>query len=108
MNGVTLIVFMLLVTALMRNVALIALLVAIFAETTIGMNIPVLYLLTPITMANSYACMLPMKTPPNAIVSASGHIRVRRMARVGVLINTVAIVLRILLFQFFIPLFFLI
>jgi hypothetical protein len=44
MNGVTLIVFMLLVTALMRNVALIALLVAIFAEITIGMNIPVLYL----------------------------------------------------------------
>jgi sodium-dependent dicarboxylate transporter 2/3/5 len=106
MNGVTLIFFMLLMTELMRNVALIALLVTVFTEITIGMNTPNLYLLTPITMANSYACMLPMKTPLNAIVSPNGHIRVDRMARVGVLINKVAIVLRILLFQFFILLFF--
>lgn len=88
-------------TALMRNVGLIAVLVAVVAGITIGINIPVLYLLTPITMANSYACMLSMATPQNAIVFASAHIKINQMARVGVLINAIAIVLRILLFHYF-------
>jgi sodium-dependent dicarboxylate transporter 2/3/5 len=99
---------MLLMTELMRNVGLIAVSVAVFAGITICINIPVLYLLTPITMAKSYDCILPMATPQNTIVFASGHIKIHQMARVGVLINAIAIVLRILLFQFFIPLFFLI
>jgi len=62
------------------------------------MNIPVLYLLIPVTMASSCAFMLPMATPSNAIVLASGHIKIPQMARVGILINAIDIVLLILLF----------
>ncbi|TXD62608.1 SLC13/DASS family transporter [Polaribacter sp. IC066] len=106
LTAVTLIVLMLFMTELMSNVALIAVLAPVVAGIAIGMNIPVLYLLIPVTMASSCAFMLPMATPPNAIVFASGHIKVHEMARVGVIINVIAVVLLILLFKFFIPLFF--
>jgi sodium-dependent dicarboxylate transporter 2/3/5 len=106
LTATTLIVLMLFMTELMSNVALIAVLAPVVAGIAIGMNIPVLYLLIPVTMASSCAFMLPMATPPNAIVFASGHIKVHEMARVGALINIIAILLLILLFRFFIPLFF--
>jgi sodium-dependent dicarboxylate transporter 2/3/5 len=50
--------------------------------------------------------MLPMATPPNAIVFASGYIKVYQMARVGIVLNLISVVLLILLFQFVIPLLF--
>jgi sodium-dependent dicarboxylate transporter 2/3/5 len=37
--------------------------------------------------------MLPVATPPNAIVFASGHLSVPRMARAGILLNLIAVVL---------------
>jgi sodium-dependent dicarboxylate transporter 2/3/5 len=97
---------MLLMTELMRNIGLIAVLVAVAAGIAIGMNFSVLYLLIPVTMAISCVFILPMAIPQNTIVFASGHIKVYQMVRVGVLVNAIAIVLRILLFQFFILLFY--
>ena len=97
---------MLFMTELMSNVALVAVLAPVVAGIAIGLEIPILYLLIPVTMASSCAFMLPMATPPNAIVFASGYIKVSEMARVGVLLNFIAIGLLILMFQFVIPLFF--
>ncbi|MEQ8418378.1 MAG: anion permease, partial [Arenibacter algicola] len=57
-------------------------------------------------IASSCAFMLPMATPPNAIVFASGYIKVYQMARVGIVLNLISVVLLILLFQFVIPLLF--
>ena len=101
-----LILLMLFMTELMSNVALIAVLAPVVAGIAIGLEIPILYLLIPVTMASSCAFMLPMATPPNAIVFASGYIKVHEMARVGVLLNLIAVALLILLFQFIIPLVF--
>jgi sodium-dependent dicarboxylate transporter 2/3/5 len=50
--------------------------------------------------------MLPMATPPNAIVFASGHIQVHQMARVGFILNCLSILLLLLVFQFVMPLLF--
>jgi len=101
-----LILLMLFMTELMSNVALIAVLAPVVAGIAIGLDIPILYLLIPVTMASSCAFMLPMATPPNAIVFASGFIKVHQMARVGIILNLIAVALLILLFQFGLPLLF--
>ena len=101
-----LILLMLFMTELMSNVALVAVLAPVVAGIAIGLEIPVLYLLIPVTMASSCAFMLPMATPPNAIVFASGYIKVHQMARAGIILNLIAVGLLILLFQYGIPLVF--
>jgi sodium-dependent dicarboxylate transporter 2/3/5 len=101
-----LIILMLFMTELMSNVALVAVLAPVVAGIAIGLDIPILYLLIPVTIASSCAFMLPMATPPNAIVFASGYIKVHQMARVGVILNFIAVGLLILMFQFVIPLLF--
>ena len=101
-----LIILMLFMTELMSNVALTAVLIPVVAGIAIGLEIPILYLLIPVTMASSCAFMLPMATPPNAIVFASGFVKVHQMARVGIILNLIAVALLILMFQFFIPLIF--
>jgi sodium-dependent dicarboxylate transporter 2/3/5 len=68
---------------------------------SIGMN-PLL-LGVPMTLAASCASMLPMGTPPNAIVFASGHIRFKQMLKAGFVMNIVAIVLITLFCWFLLP-----
>ena len=101
-----LITFMLFLTELMSNVALVAVLAPVVAGIAIGLEIPLLYVLIPVTMASSCAFMLPMATPPNAIVFASGYVKVNDMVRVGIFLNSIAIVLLIIMYQFIIPLVF--
>jgi len=93
-------------TELMSNVALVAVLAPVVAGIALGLEIPILYLLIPVTMASSCAFMLPMATPPNAIVFASGYIKVAQMARVGIFINLIAVAFLVVLFQYIIPLVF--
>jgi sodium-dependent dicarboxylate transporter 2/3/5 len=101
-----LIVLMLFMTELMSNVALTAVLAPVVAGIAIGLDIPMLHLLIPVTIASSCAFMLPMATPPNAIVFASGYIKVKDMARVGFFLNIISVILLILMFKYVVPLFF--
>ncbi len=52
-----------------------------------------MFLLLPATFAASCAFMLPVASPPNAIVFASGRITIGRMARAGLVLNLVGVVL---------------
>lgn len=101
-----LIVVVLFMTELMSNVAITAVLAPVVAGIALGLNIPILYLLILVTIASSCAFMLPMATPPNAIVFASGYIKVSQMARFGIVINLISAGLLILMFQFVIGLVF--
>jgi sodium-dependent dicarboxylate transporter 2/3/5 len=101
-----LIVLMLFMTELMSNVALVAVLAPVVAGIAIGLNIPILNVLIPVTMASSCAFMLPMATPPNAIVFASGYVKVSEMARAGIILNILAVGLLILYYLFVIPIIF--
>ncbi len=101
-----LIILMLFMTELMSNVALVSVLAPVVAGIALGLEIPLLYLLIPVTMASSCAFMLPMATPPNAIVFASGFVKVHEMARIGIIINCIAVVLLIGVFKFVLPLIF--
>jgi sodium-dependent dicarboxylate transporter 2/3/5 len=98
-----LIVLMLFMTELMSNVALVAVLAPLIAGIAPGLGIPLLNVLIPVTMASSCAFMLPMATPPNAIVFASGYVKVNQMARAGIILNILAVVLLILYYLFVIP-----
>jgi sodium-dependent dicarboxylate transporter 2/3/5 len=101
-----LILLMLFMTELMSNVALVAVLAPVVAGIAIGLGIPMVYLLIPVTMASSCAFMLPMATPPNAIVFASGFIEVKDMVKAGILLNLVAVLILIGMFEYIIPLLF--
>ena len=101
-----LIALMLFMTELMSNVALVAVLAPVVAGIAIGLDVPMLHVLIPVTMASSCAFMLPMATPPNAIVFASGYVEVSQMARVGIVLNLISIGVLILLYLTAIPLLF--
>ena len=101
-----LIILMLFMTELMSNVALVAVLAPVVAGIAIGLNIPLLNVLIPVTIASSCAFMLPMATPPNAIVFASGYVKVNQMVRAGVLLNFLAVGLLIAYYLFVIPVIF--
>jgi Di- and tricarboxylate transporters len=68
----------------------------------LGMN-PLL-LAIPMTLAASCASMMPMGTPPNAIVFASGYIRFNQMVRTGFVMNIIAVILITLFSWYIVPL----
>ena len=103
----TLLIFvMLFMTELMSNVALVNIFVPVVAGIAIGLQVPILQIVIPVTLAASCAFMLPMATPPNAIVFASGHIKVFEMAKVGIVLNIISIMLLVGITYLFIPILF--
>ena len=52
-----------------------------------------LQLCIPLTLAASCAFMLPMGTPPNAIIFSSGFVSMGQMARAGLVLNIIGIIL---------------
>lgn len=98
-----LVALMLFMTEVMSNVALTAVLVPVVAGVAVGLNQNPLWMTIPVTIASSCAFMLPMATPPNAIVFASGHIKVSQMVRVGIFLNIIAILLLVLVANTVLP-----
>lgn len=97
---------MLFMTELMSNVALVAVFAPMVSGIAEGLGMEFLHLAIPITLASSCAFMLPMATPPNAIVFVSGHIKVLEMVKVGIILNLLSILFLILLSWTLIPLIF--
>ena len=97
---------MLFMTELMSNVALVAIFAPVVAGIALGLDTEMIHILIPIAMASSCAFMLPMATPPNAIVFASGYIKVHEMAKAGVFLNIASVIIIILFTKYIIPLIF--
>ena len=74
-------------TEVMSNVALVSVLIPITLIIAQQSGMGEMQLAVPLTLGASCAFMLPISTPPNAIVFGSGHIRTRQMMRVGVGLN---------------------
>lgn len=55
------------------------------------------------TLAASCAFMLPVATPPNAVVFGSNYLKISDMVRVGVLMNIVSIIIIFLMVYFLLP-----
>jgi sodium-dependent dicarboxylate transporter 2/3/5 len=88
---------MIFLTELTSNTATAATLIPIFAELAPGLGVPPLLLVVPAAIAASCAFMLPVATPPNAIVFGSGHVTIPQMSRAGLWLNLLGIVLVTLL-----------
>ncbi|XP_060902634.1 Na(+)/citrate cotransporter [Labrus mixtus] len=74
------------------NVATATLFLPVLASMaqSIGMN--PLYVMVPCTLSASFAFMLPVATPPNAIVFSYGYLKVADMARTGIVMNIIGII----------------
>jgi sodium-dependent dicarboxylate transporter 2/3/5 len=84
----------------MSNVAQVIVMAPVISSVAISLHMDPLLLGIPMTLGASCASMLPMGTPPNAIVFASGHIHIKDMIKSGFVLNIVCIIL-ITLFCYF-------
>jgi sodium-dependent dicarboxylate transporter 2/3/5 len=88
-----LVTIMVFITELMSNVALVTIFLPVVAGIAAGSDVNILLLAIPVTLSASAAFMLPMGTPPNAIVFASGHITMPQMARTGMALNIATVII---------------
>ena len=75
------------------NTALAATAVPIVGAMAAGLGVPAERLVIAAALGASYAFMLPVGTPPNAIVYATGGVPVRSMLRAGLVLNVIAAVI---------------
>ncbi len=93
------------ISELTSNVAQVIIFAPVVSSLAIALGMNPLMLGIPMTMAASCASMLPMGTPPNAIVFSSGHIKLKQMAYSGFIMNIVSIILISIFCWFLIPMF---
>jgi len=75
----------------LSNLAMVSIFVPIVANFAIHLGIPIQNFAIPLTLGASLAFMLPVGTPPNAIVFSSGLLRVNQMVKYGFVLNCIAI-----------------
>ncbi|HBO15996.1 MAG TPA: anion transporter [Porticoccaceae bacterium] len=83
-------------TELTSNLATTATFLPVVGAIALQADIPLLVICVPVTLAASCAFMLPVATPPNAIVFASGMVTIPQMVRAGAFLNFVGMLLLVL------------
>ena len=86
----TMIIFL---TELTSNIATTTTFLPVVAAIAVGAGFDPIMLTVPITLAASCAFMLPVATPPNAIVFGSGLLTIPKMVRAGIALNLIGIVI---------------
>ncbi|HRQ63441.1 MAG TPA: DASS family sodium-coupled anion symporter [Xanthomonadaceae bacterium] len=85
-----------LLTSMFSNTAIATTFIPVLAAATMGLGIAPLPVLFAAAFAATCAFMLPVATPPNAIVFASGHVRIADMVRAGLGLNILAVAVIVL------------
>jgi len=80
-------------TEITSNTATTEIFLPILAALAVAINVNPLLIMIPATLSASCAFMLPVATPPNAIVFGSGEVRIPDMVRIGIFLNLIGIVL---------------
>ena len=83
-------------TEIMSNMALVTVFIPVVATFALESHIDPILLCMPVTLAASCAFMLPVGTPPNAIVFSSGELKISDMAKTGLVLNLVSAVVVVL------------
>ncbi len=91
-------------TEITSNTATASMILPIIAALAIAMHIHPYSLMIAVALAASFAFMLPVATPPNAIVFSSRYVTIRQMAKTGIWINLVGAILITLFIMFYLPL----
>ncbi len=90
-------------TELTSNTATTEMILPVLAAIGVATGIHPLILMIPATLSASCAFMMPVATPPNAIIFGSGEVRIAQMARAGIWLNLIGILLVTLLTMLWFP-----
>ncbi|NNC94979.1 MAG: DASS family sodium-coupled anion symporter [Chitinophagales bacterium] len=91
-------------TEITSNLATTAMLLPILAPLAVGIGVDPLVLMVAATTAASCAFMLPVATPPNAVVFGSGYLKISDMVRAGVWMNIISILILTIIMYGLLPL----
>lgn len=110
LNGFSLIIILIVVitavnflTEITSNLATIAMLLPILAPTAIILDVHPFILMVGATLSASCAFMLPVATPPNAVVFGSNYLKISDMVRVGILMNLISIIIILIMVYYILP-----
>ncbi|KAH9525552.1 hypothetical protein Btru_001683 [Bulinus truncatus] len=78
-------------TQITSNTAIATLLLPIMSQLAMNTSVHPLYYMLPTAISSSFAYMLPVATPPNAIVLAYGRITILDMVKAGLLLNIISV-----------------
>jgi sodium-dependent dicarboxylate transporter 2/3/5 len=87
-------------TELTSNVASTEMILPILSGLAVTIQINPLLLMIPATLAASLAFMLPVATPPNAIIFGTGRLHVKDMVKTGFLLNIMGVIITTLVTYF--------
>jgi len=90
-------------TEITSNLATTAMLLPVIAPIALILDVHPFTLMVGITVAASCAFMLPVATPPNAIVFGSGYLKIPDMMRTGILMNVISVILITLITYYLLP-----
>jgi sodium-dependent dicarboxylate transporter 2/3/5 len=93
------------ITEITSNIATTALMLPVLASLANAIDVHPFFLLVGATVAASCAFMLPVATPPNAIVFGSGHLKIEDMVKKGLWMNVISIIILTLMVYFILPIF---
>jgi sodium-dependent dicarboxylate transporter 2/3/5 len=96
--GITIVIIFL--TELTSNLATTAAFLPIVASIAVSFDVSPVRFVVPASIAASCAFMLPVATPPNAIIFSSGQISVKQMAKAGIILNVIFVIIILLLTSF--------
>ena len=91
------------ITEITSNLATTAMLLPVLASLANAIDVHPYFLLVGATVAASCAFMLPVATPPNAVVFGSGYLEINDMVKKGFWMNIVSIILLTVVVYFLLP-----
>ena len=90
-------------TELTSNTATTEMILPIMASLAVAIEVHPLFLMVPVTMSCSCAFMMPVATPPNAIVFGTGQLKISQMVKTGLLLNFIAVAVVATMAYYFLP-----
>jgi len=111
LNGVALILLILILVATVNflteitsNLATTAMLLPVLAPMAMAFDLHPYMIMVSVTISASCAFMLPVATPPNAVVFGSGYLKIPDMLRAGIWMNIISIIIITLFTYYLLPL----